>query len=367
MRAARQQAEDLEQAGTFLTSIITPGGEAVKALPAPKETAPQRQSNGRSKGSKLEHVARFAEPPAPPPQQPLPEKPDSAKASPVTNSFTNLLKRSDTAKQPNNTATSPTNTQNSQMVALMETLNITKKELESQGARVKQLENMLKQERSAREKAEERARRLEQHTASRPVSSVEEQSEPGEADPDLLESTHTESAANGHTANDADERTKNLQQHLDQVLGDMQRLKSDVDKFQQRAESAEADAASARKSLAEMIEKLREENEEADRAPRKTHRRRSTRETSQASRESTEDEDDPNNKTLIQRPKHANGHIRAPRLPEHLERAVATVLQEKNGNGDSLAQSAPYVSMLGVVLIGVGLMAYLNSWQRTER
>ncbi|KAI1628561.1 hypothetical protein EDD37DRAFT_558787 [Exophiala viscosa] len=366
MRAARQQAEDLEQAGTFLTSIITPGSEAAKAPPAQKEPAPQRQSNGRSKGSKMEHVARFAEPPAPPPQQPLPEKPDSAKASPVTNSFTNLLKRSDTAKQPNNTTSSPTSTQRSEILSLMEKFNSTKQELDSQVARVTQLENMLKQERLAREKAEEKARRLEQHTASRPVSSVEERSE-GLAEPDLLDTTNTESTLNVHIDDETDDRTRNLQQHLDQVLGDMQKLRSDVDKFQQRAESAEADAASARKSLAEMIEKLREDDEEAERLPKKTRQRRSARENAQASRESTEDEDDPKNKTLVQRPKHANGHIRAPRLPEHLEQAVATILQDKNGNGDSFAQSAPYVSMLGVVLIGVGLMAYLNSFQRTER
>ena len=365
MRAARQQAEDLEQAGTFLTSIVTPGSEAAKAPPAQKEPAPQRQSNGRSKGSKMEHIARFAEPPAPPPQQPLPEKPDSAKASPVTNSFTNLLKRSDTAKQPNNTTSSPTSTQRSEILSLMEKFNSTKQELDSQVARVTQLENMLKQERLAREKAEEKARRLEQHTASRPVSSVEEQSE-SLADANLLDTQNAERASNGHIDDETDDRTKDLQQHLDQVLGDMQKLRSDVDKFQQRAESAEADAASARKSLAEMIEKLREDDEEAERVPNKTRQRRSTRENAQASRESTEDEDDPNNKTLVQRPKHANGHIRAPRLPEHLERAVATVLQEKNAHGDTLAQSAPYVSMLGVVLIGVGLMAYLNSFQRTE-
>jgi hypothetical protein len=32
-----------------------------------------------------------------------------------------------------------------------------------------------------------------------------------------------------------------------------------------------------------------------------------------------------------------------------------------------LLQSAPYASILGVVLIGVGLMTYLNSWQKLEK
>jgi hypothetical protein len=64
----------------------------------------------------------------------------------------------------------------------------------------------------------------------------------------------------------------------------------------------------------------------------------------------------------------ANGHVRAPsRLPVHLERAMATVMRDSHAQGDLTAQSAPYVSMLGVVLIGVGLMAYLNSWQKGDK
>src|ERR1700710_2971871 len=132
MRAAKQQAEELDQAGSFLNSLLTPGAEAVKPQSASKEVAPQRQSNGRVKAPKMEHVSRFADPPAPPPQQPLPEKPDSSKASPVTTSFTNLLKRGETAKQSTNTSNSPTNAQSSQMLSLIEALSIAKKELDAQ-------------------------------------------------------------------------------------------------------------------------------------------------------------------------------------------------------------------------------------------
>src|ERR1700761_3154636 len=180
MRAARQQADELDQAGSFLNSLLTPGAEQPKPQSMSKEVTSQRPPNGRVKAPKMEHVSRFADPPAPPPQHPLPEKPDSLKASPVTTSFTNLLKRGDTAKQSNNnsqSSQSPTNPQSSQMLSLIEALSIAKKELDSQGARVKQLEDMLKLERSAREDAEERARRLEQHATSRPVSAVEEEPE----------------------------------------------------------------------------------------------------------------------------------------------------------------------------------------------
>lgn len=312
----------------------------------------------------MEHITRFADPPAPPPQQPLPEKPDTSKASPVTTSFTNLLKRNDTARQPNSSSHSPTNPQNSQMLSLIEALSIAKKELDSQGARVKQLEDMLKQERSAREDAEERARKLEQHAAARPISIVEEQSKP-------LEPTELNNAAETppehETNGEVDLRTTTLQHNLDQVLEDMQRLKADVDKFQRRAETAEADAANARQSLAEMIDKIREENEKAA-SSRKKPSGRGLQATDNESIEMTAaDQDEPSMTSVMKQQSQANGYIGRPRLPEELERAVATVLQDRSGNPDAIAQSAPYVSMLGVVLIGVGLMAYLNSWQKSER
>jgi hypothetical protein len=51
-----------------------------------------------------------------------------------------------------------------------------------------------------------------------------------------------------------------------------------------------------------------------------------------------------------------------------LERAVATALASKSyDRNEMLLQSAPYASILGVVLIGVGLMTYLNSWQKLEK
>ncbi|OAP58107.1 hypothetical protein AYL99_07197 [Fonsecaea erecta] len=339
MRAAKQQAEELDQAGAFLNSLLTPGAEAPRPQPSSKENVPQRQSNGRAKAPKLEHMARFADPPAPPPQQPLPEKPDASKPSPVTTSFTNLLKRGETAKQTNNASHSPTNAQNSQMLSLIEALSIAKKELDSQGARVKQLEDMLRQERSAREDAEERARKLEQHAASRPVSAVEEESQTP------TDSTHDTKAVEEEARPDADgeldARTKTLQQNLDQVLGEMQRLKADVDQFQRRAETAEADAANARKSLAEMIDKIREENEKAESSARKSHEKQSRTQDDESAEVIGAEEEEPSSTSLIKTVAHANGHVRAPRLPEHLERAVATVLRDKSANPDAIAQSAP--------------------------
>ena len=70
------------------------------------------------------------------------------------------LKRSDTEK-PKLSGGSPVSRESSQILSLAEALSAARKDLESQGARVRELEDLLRQERTARENAEERARKLE--------------------------------------------------------------------------------------------------------------------------------------------------------------------------------------------------------------
>lgn len=365
MRTAKQQAEELEQAGTFLHAMLHPNDEVPKPQQPVKEPSHARQSNGRSRGLKMDHVNRFSEPPAPPPQQPLPEKPDVAKSSPVTTPFPNMLKRSDTAKSPKPPAHSPTNTQSSQMLSLIEALSIAKKELDSQSARVKQLEEMLKDEKTAREQAEDRARKLEQHAVARPVAAVMEEDE-SSSSMAAVEKGPTSAVEIPTEAVERSSSEQQLKEKLDNVMAEMQKLKMDVEHFQRRAKTAEDDASQARASLAEMIQQIREENEKE-----KLHgaeiELEAADEASEVSRPPSASEGQAESKGLTKWPSQANGHVRASRLPEHLEQAVATVLKERQSGGDSLGQSAPYVSMLGVVLIGVGLMAYLNSWQKTEK
>lgn len=368
MRAAKQQAQELENAGNFLTAIVGPDDNAGKLQSPANENGQSPQVNGRVKApARNDHLTRFAEPPAPPPQQPLPEKPDSSKPSPIntTTALTNLLKRSETAKPSTNTTTSPTNPPpNSQMLALIEALSQAKKELDSQGERVKQLEEMLKQERSARENAEERARKLEQTAMVESVKTTEETS-----DVPLITDVNLASTEKDLSSISDDENATNeqmLQQRLEHVVAEMQRMKTDMEKFQRRAETAETDASNARASLVDMVNKLRKEN---------NSEKSTTAESRKASTLNMEGINGNTHNLLATESElgiidkiHANGHVRTPELPEHLQRAVATVLRDSNsGNGEALTHSAPYVSMLGVVLIGVGLMAYLNSWQKSER
>jgi hypothetical protein len=361
MRAAKQQANELEHISGYLSGVVAPEGSPLKE----KADAYTRESannskhlNGKLKSIRTDHLTRFADPPAPPPQQPLPEKPDSSKSSPINPAaISSLLKRTDTTKP--GSGNSPTSPQNSQMLQLVEALSSAQKELTAQATRVKQLEDMLKEERTAREDAEERARRLEASSSSRPVTKVEEVEAPSESEPQtpVPQESSTLDVEKTALVDESD-----LQKKLDVMVSEMQRMKTEMDKFKRRADTAENDASKARESLAEMIERLRRENskdvlESADIASYEAESSKTP-----SSRDDAEDTACDTVKAPI-----PNGHVRSPKLPAHLQHAVTTVLREGHvGNGEALANSAPYVSMLGVVLIGVGLMAYLNSWQKKE-
>lgn len=355
MRAAKQQSHDLDHANTFLNSMIPTDGSASKIQPPSGDPSPSKLPNGRVRASRIDHAVRFGDPPAPPPSQPLPEKPDSARSSPVnTTSLDRMLRRSDTAKPTNGVAHSPSGSQNGQILSLVQALEVAKKDLDQQSNRVKQLEDMLKQEKSAREAAEQRARKAEESASSRPVLKAEEDNEhTGEKTINAI--GEPDQTPTSETSEDI------LQQRIDHFVAEMEKLKADLDKASKRADSAEQDASNARTSLAEMIERLKKENGNKSHVETASDAISSREQNSSAMDE----------KAVIstrEREGTANGHVRAPsRLPVHLERAMATVMRDSHAQGDLTAQSAPYVSMLGVVLIGVGLMAYLNSWQKGDK
>jgi hypothetical protein len=380
MKTAKQQAQDLDQTNNFFKSLLSTDNTEGKLPPSQVESTSSRLVNGKPKLPKIDAASRYSDPPAPPPQQPLPEKPDMVRSSPSEGALASSFKRNETARSVSGMGGSPTHQQSGQILSLVEALSSAKKELDSQGARVKYLEDMLRQERSARESAEERARRLEQSASYKPVSSIEhalDECKPSGLGSDDVSTEHVSPRTNKQgPASDAPlpEETISsegkLQLRLDQMVAEMDKMRQDMHEFQHRAEVAEANATTTRASLAEMIERLRRENEEAaEIAQREVLPAGSELQPSRTSKNSSIE----GTKASMTRSlsKHQstmpNGHLQtSPKLPKNLERAMATVLRT-DSDGQLLAQSAPYASMLGVVLLGVGLMAYLNSWQKMEK
>jgi hypothetical protein len=366
MKQARQQSQDLRQTDDFLHTLMSPDSSDKEKVNSKNENSASRQMNGRAKVPRIDPISRFSDPPAPPPQQPLPEKPDVARRS-TQESHIGSLKRSDTEKPPKSETSSPSSSRDSsQIMSLIEALSVTKKELEAQNSRVRELEDLLRQERSARESAEEKARQAEKRSETNgPRSEVEAAFEPlvepaNEVDELRRDVSHELDEANtqDETEQPKDIETKtssDIQQRVDTMVTELAEMKRQVEKFKQQAEKAEGDSLNSRKSLADMIETLRRE-------------RSSTQGKGARSKENssvTENLHDLSLSAKQDRPDSAIHHGLDPADLKELEDAVTALRQQRRHN--LLENSTPYASMLGVVLLGVGIMAYLNGWQKIER
>ncbi|CAI6335936.1 unnamed protein product [Periconia digitata] len=357
MKAARQQSQDLKQTHSYINAILAtePSKDQTKPAINPVKISPIKDINLK---------ARFSDPPAPPPQQPLPEKPDAYSS----------LRRADTERPKiNGSPVRP----DAQMSSLTEALHNAKKEMESQSIRLRNLENLLNEERRAREDAEERANRLEREHASIEPEVPNEEARVPEAAAESEDSEAETVIANGSASPiEADTATTRLQQKLDVMMSEMSELRSQMEKYRERAESAEAD----RKSLAEMIENIRLDNA-------KTSIKRRSRgggEPNQNDAPAPEAQDneaeesdegeiviinedlgDDNTQTLIRR---AVQNGRPVGETEELDVKAPSVLTTRpNRNELALAHGAPAVSILTVVALGVAVMAWLNNYPKVDR
>lgn len=315
---------------------------------------------------------RFSEPPAPPPQQPLPEKPDAARRA--TQDFPVVgLTRSDTEKAvKDNASTSPVSKESSQILSLIEALSHTKKELEAQNCRVRELEELLRQERSARESVEsvenvESSQKNESEDSAEIdaqgalesvepiIPEVEETAHPGESSPEAPADAVAPSTLQDTVA---DQQSQKLLQQLDNMVIELAEMKQQVETFKQRAEKAEGETLEVRKSLSEMIETLRREREQAA---------TQAKEFSQAAAAEAESFTmvDGNTEMKPDSMEQAKHKLHSHKMKE-FESAVTSLTRHQR-RSNMLENSGPYASMVGVVLIGIGLMAYLNGWQKIER
>lgn len=358
IKAARQQSQDLQQTHSYINAILTtdPKKESTKNSPINSaRISPIKDANLK---------ARFSDPPAPPPQQPLPEKPDAPS-----------LKRSDTEKLRNTGSPVRSDAQ----MSMNEALQTAKREIESQSVRLRDLEAMLTEERRAREDAEERANRLERERLSAEAESANGDIHKDE-NQDGADETET-IVANGSTSSSlADVATSRLQQRLDTMVSEMNEMKLQMEKYRQRAETAEAD----RKSLTEMIENIRDDNA---RAAGKEAKRRSRSHSGSAqeaiddkTERSMEAEDAEEGEIVIINERDVEGGAndtlarkgqnglsvehKASAASNKASQALAT---RANRNDLAILHGAPAISMLTVVALGVAVMAWLNDYPKVDR
>lgn len=369
MRSARLQAQDLTRTNQFVNTLLSK--EDLKDLEKPEVPQPPKPPMVNSNGLPFrpDQKPRFSDPPAPPPQQPLPEKPDVPS-----------LKRGPTERPksgpPNG---SPVRQDNlSQIIQLTEALNSAKRDIDSQTTRMRELEEMLQKERSAREEAEELAKRLEESAHSHMNgSAVPEDDETVngvlgsvEETEDIAEPQKTEVIEQAvPNVDPAQEMANVLQARIDIMDNQMRDMKEQMEGWKQRCEAAEAERDADRKTLAEMVVQLRAEEaarEEIQRRARSRSRQRRA-EAVVAASDKQISVTEKASEVVLGKPRSdgASASDEAMDAPT-LSRAntITPSNQLKGADGrDHLQASVPFASMLGVVIIGMGLMAYLNGWQ----
>lgn len=407
LKQAKQQSQDLHRTSAFFSTLLTlePGE---KAPPPPLDIiADEPQTNGVSQLAPIDAISPFSQPPAPPPQQPLPEKPDLPRYNVVDPLAQSPLKRTET-ETPKSPLPLPSKPEpaSSQIISLVEALTAAKREIDSQGDRVKHLEVLLRRERKARETAEERARRLlEKHNfpngenqengvvedeAFEPPPDSPDQSKQqlmngfhGQVDdvpaakdsqftigpPDLKRET-TEKPY--HDTKAIDTSTTLLQERLNLMVREMDEMKLVMESYKRRAEGAERE----RNGLAEMVERIRAGTDPTITSTT-SNTDKSTPNTETSSHQISLDQKSLDSSPSAVSPQRSqndvplSGDSRSHDVVVLQQHTLSTVLQSHrwgNGShGEVAMQSAPYVSMVGVVLIGVGIMTWLNGWQRGER
>lgn len=367
MRNARLQAQDLGRTNQFVHTLLTKDDlkdlEKPEALEHPK---PMPVVNGMGAPFRADPKARFSDPPAPPPQQPLPEKPDVPS-----------LKRGPTERPKSGPPNSPVRPDNlSQIVQLTEALNNAKRDIDSQTARMRELEEMLQKERIAREEAEELAKRLEESATVHMNGSVI----PGEVEPSVevtevsedqqtvADVPETETADETTPAVDAAQETAAaLQSRIDLMETQMREMKEQMEEWKQRCETVESERDADRKTLAEMVVQLRAE--EARREAAEERARSRSRKRDVDTNGVVVDGSIANSSVS----KGNTGHVDAVEPTTNDEASDAPTLSRAStitpasssvrGQDQRLQAALPYASMIGVVLFGMGLMAYINGWQ----
>ncbi|KAI2713690.1 hypothetical protein CBS147333_2476 [Penicillium roqueforti] len=382
LKSAKQQTTDLSQADEFLTTIMKPGyAEKEKLIkPSPLENSSHRQMNGRPKMPRVDSFSRFSDPPAPPPQQPLPEKPDALSRS--TSEPFSPLKRSDTEKPKSGTG-SPVSRDSSQILNLIEALSSAKREIETHGTRVKELENLLFQEQAARKLAEDKVNELEMRSLDvevkvengivpppeNGVDRKEEQDDP-EATVQVNGTHPSETLAPDNSQADApvEDKTAELQTRLEIMMEEMAEMRKQMAFFKDRAEKAEDETTESRKSLNEMIETLRQERAEkasATALDKKTDTHDCEPSNGLAEQSLTSDDIPTDSKTKTPSMQGSDSVTSQNKDMDAATAATAFATQRHRYN--YVQEASPYASMFGVVLLGVGLMAYLNSWQKIDK
>jgi hypothetical protein len=253
----------------------------------------------------------------------------------------------------------------SQIASLSEALDVAKQELESQSTKLKEMGDLLVEERVRRQEAEARAKRLENDQAGpgslklqipngTQVKGDEEHTTP-------IEDEVTSEIGKKNTDGSA---TQKLHQQLDLVLADFREVKASAERWKLEKEVAEKERDEEKKEKLGLMERITELRREQQASSEKETKKRSKKAlrgvADEEDRSASTDGSSPTNSAP--RNLFSNGHLSGPLL--HVDgKDGGTFFASHTGQ---MVQAAPYISAVSVVLIGVAVMALVNKMSRGE-
>ncbi|KKF94120.1 putative protein C3H7.13 [Ceratocystis platani] len=374
IRGARLQNHDIERSETFINTLIT------KDLLAPADPPTKPPLTNGYHSFRADSKTRFSDPPAPPPQQPLPEKPTDVPS----------WKKSPSERSKSQSSNHTSSREPSGQAFYMQTeIDNYKKKLNDQEVRLKVLEETLHSERSARQAAEDLNQKLEEAMSSNHINGIDKERQAFEAK--AAASANDEAKVEVQELQSANLALKALIETL------RKEMETTSQTWERRLQKAEAEREIAQKSLAEMVLRIREESSARNRNKSSQHhhhrhhgvRSRSAPSTPQAHADSSSSEDesseDDDSQPLVRKNqqtaatyKHSTTY--KPRLATAASASAAVALatvgadgksatssRQQHSRGQALAKSLPYASVVGVVILGVGVMAFINGWQPQPR
>ena len=231
LKLARLQAEDLQHTENYVTAVLHDQKPLPPTHPLLVDSTSQADKKTRSP----------SEPPAPPPQQPLPKRPDGDSVRPAGSLSTQpVFRRMNTERPKDSDAILPITTEsNSQILSLVDALSAAQKQISTQSARLKQMEEALSMEREARSHAEELVVKLESSTR---VASTQDGNAKSTKPCDSKSSTSD---------------PQHWQHQFEQLKAEVTRMRTEMQQHRQRAEAAEDDSKRSRNTLQAMVENIR--------------------------------------------------------------------------------------------------------------
>ncbi|KAF3901736.1 hypothetical protein AA313_de0201318 [Arthrobotrys entomopaga] len=340
MQQARQQQAELKRAHEFFDLVLT---KQTKQTEEPKEEA-KPLINGITSAEPSKNA-----------------EPEATKEAPVDESselpmpieqIESLTKLKFPTKPP------------SQILSLVAVLADTKRDLEAKSLRVKELEDSLLKERSARELAEGRIEKLELATLAL-QSTLKPENEGGIA-PEQSEVVKDEFRRMIPDVPDIGEsREKSLtpepvivdnemQLKLDKFMADFAIAQAEIENLKRSLEKSEIEKSSAQNSLSRLADDKKKEEEARVRAEKALEKAKNEQK----------------NKDSKQLP---NGvHTPANNGQQKEKRTNGTAGGAALATKDRSAEvrrdyTGPLASFIGAVVVGVAVMAVLNSWTKGEK